>query len=58
MNKRAKLLKERLVLIKYLFSKADSEDWYAVSDVANDFREIDAEIKGIDSKEEDGLIHQ
>lgn len=34
----------RTILIEYLLAKVGQEDWHAVSDAANDLRELDARI--------------
>lgn len=39
------LLNHKLALIAYLKAKIEVQDWHAVSDVANDLREIEVEIK-------------
>lgn len=46
-NKReiARVLNCRQVMIEYLNSKISDQDWRAVSDAANDLREIDRELK-------------
>lgn len=33
------------ILVKYLLMKADQGDWHAVSDAANDLRELEIERK-------------
>lgn len=41
---RASLRLMRKTLIDYLAAKTQSEDWHAVSDAANDLREVDAQL--------------
>lgn len=36
------LERQHKALVDYLVSKAESHDWHAVSDAANDIREIEA----------------
>lgn len=38
--------KRRQVLVDYLKMMADCNDWHAVSDAANDLRELEAEERG------------
>ena len=40
-----KLEKRKQTLITYLLSQVDAGDWHAVSDCANDIRELEVEIK-------------
>jgi hypothetical protein len=44
------LLEQRRVLIAYLLSKVEAEDYHAVSDSAMDIREIDVRIECLASK--------
>lgn len=39
------LEKQREALMVYLRAKVDAEDWHAVSDAANDLREVEAELR-------------
>ncbi len=39
------LERRKQVLILYLLSKVEDEDWHGVADAAMDLREIDIEIK-------------
>lgn len=46
MTRRETLLQEREQLIAYMLAKiTGNEDWHAVSDAANDLREIDRELQ-------------
>jgi len=48
-SRQGALLEERASLIQYLKTKVTGEeDWHAVSDAANDLREIDVELNFID----------
>lgn len=49
--RRAKLFKERNSLIDYLQSKVEVEDWHAVSDAANDLRDVDASLTVVEEWE-------
>lgn len=40
-----KLQDKKQVLINYLLMKTDDQDWHAVSDAANDLREIEVGLK-------------
>ena len=40
----------RQVYVEYMRLKIDEEDWHGVSDVANDLREVDAELRGLCSR--------
>lgn len=40
-----RLFSQKTVMIKYLVMKMEVEDWHAVSDAANDLREIDTQIQ-------------
>jgi len=44
------LLEQRTALIAYLKSKIPASDWHAVADAAMDLREVDAQIKLLDSQ--------
>lgn len=44
------LVEQRDVLIAYLASKADAEDWHAVADAAMDLRELDAVLSTLRRK--------
>lgn len=44
----AQLGEYREVLITYLRYQTAAEDWHAVSDVANDLRELDVEIRMVE----------
>lgn len=44
-----KLKHQRDSLINYLESKISAQDWHAVADAAMDLREIDAQLKLLDS---------
>lgn len=46
-NRLSKLDHRRTVLIAYMKTAIDEQDWHGVSDAANDIREVDAEIRGI-----------
>jgi hypothetical protein len=39
------LKEKKEALIQYLLMKVKAEDWHAVSDAANDLREVEIEIK-------------
>lgn len=41
------LVSMRAVLMVYLKIKVEAEDWHAVSDAANDLREVDAELRAM-----------
>ena len=51
MDRRQHLMALRGTVIEYLLAKAKEEDWHGVSDAANDLREIDAEVKGLQRHE-------
>lgn len=44
----SKLVEYREVLITYMKYQTAAEDWHAVSDVANDLRELDVEIRMVE----------
>ena len=44
---KAMLTTHRDILIAYLRVKAESFDWHAVSDVANDLRVLDRQLDGL-----------
>jgi hypothetical protein len=44
---RAKLLRQRSEMIRYLKLKTWMQDWHGVADAANDLREIDAKLEVI-----------
>lgn len=44
-QRRADLQHSKRILIAYLNSKITLQDWHAVSDAANDLREIEVEIR-------------
>jgi len=46
------ILKRRKILVKYLLSKVEEEDWHGVADAAMDIREIDAVLEYIEEEEE------
>lgn len=50
-DKMYQLQEEKEQLIGYMKSKIKSEDWHAVSDAANDLREIEVELKLLNDKE-------
>lgn len=37
----------RSTLVAYMRAKIEDSDWHAISDAANDLREVDAELKGL-----------
>ena len=39
------LVKRRKIMIEYLMTRLDIEDWHGVQDAASDIREIDAQLK-------------
>jgi len=41
----------RKILIEYIYMKLEKQDWHAVSDAANDLRELDVELKQFASRE-------
>lgn len=38
------------ILVSYLNSCIQVEDWHGVSDAANDLREVEVELKGLDAQ--------
>lgn len=43
----AQLRAARVVMVAYLRTKLDAEDWHGVQDAASDLRDIDAELAGL-----------
>lgn len=50
------LAASRLLHVKYLAMKVDSEDWGGVAAVASDLREIDAEARAINYAHRGGKL--
>lgn len=46
------ILHRREILVAYLEVKTEENDWHAVSDAANDLREIDAKLEMLDGREQ------
>lgn len=50
--RRTSLQERRANFITYLRDRIDDEDWHAVSDAANDLRELDVEIRMTEDREQ------
>lgn len=47
-----KVMNSREALVAYMKTKIDEEDWHAVSDAANDLRELDVVLEFLEEANE------
>ena len=47
-NRLRALAERKRLMIPYLLSKVEEQDWHGVQDAASDLRDIEAEVKGLE----------